>query len=72
MPGDHRPSRPQPPLLPQCPQPGRHRLAQRHPPAMPLEGQLEHRGEQTGEAHGNGQQDRDQHQERRRSAGDPA
>src|SRR6516164_10816701 len=57
---------------PQLPQPGRHRLPQRTPPAVPLEGELEHSGEQTGEAYGHGQQDRGQHEECRRPGSDPA
>src|SRR5258706_9911154 len=60
------------PCSPQLPQPGRHRLSQRTPPAVPLEGELEHSGEQTGEAHGHGQQDRGQHEECRRPGSDPA
>jgi hypothetical protein len=39
---------------------------------VPLEGELKHSGEQTGEAHGHGQQDRGQHEERRRPGSDPA
>src|SRR5215472_9995239 len=60
------------PWSPQLPQPGRHRLSQRDPPAVPLKGQLEHRGEQASEAHGHRQQDRGQHEERRRPGSDPA
>src|SRR6516162_9785866 len=61
-----------PPCPLQLPQPGRHRLPQRNPPAVPLEGELEHSGEQTGEAYGHGQQDRGQHEECRRPGGDVA
>src|SRR5215471_19593840 len=60
------------PCSPQLPQPGRHRLPQRNPPAVPQEGEFEHSGEQTGEAYGHGQQDRSQHEECRRPGSDPA
>src|SRR5579859_1429576 len=42
------------PCSPQLPQPGGHRLSQRIPPAVPLEGELEHGGEEAGEADGHG------------------
>src|ERR1017187_9268764 len=66
-PGDGGPA-----YLPQPPPPGRHRLSPRTPPAVPLERDLEHSGEQTGEAHSHGQQDRGQHEECRRAGSDPA